>query len=434
MADDNQEVTSQSGCSRLLNSILCAICFAPVCVIIFTGVLGWNEQRAVCDAKAIDEGKDMVFEVGCDSSSAGAGELVMFSCPLSQTGLTPLGAPNSDFSSVLNIVGTGLSTSVEMYQCVEHVSSSTQKDSVGGGTTTVKTYTYSKEWRSSSVNSGAFSKKSSNDFQTNCNAENPTWPSALPTAGTQYVSSVDVGAFTVGSDYVSSVPLDTAVFASSTPSGWSLSSNSYESNTWQISSTGAAAGIGQVRVSFLSNNWNEPTATVLGENSGGVVSRWVASDSWLCSGFTLAELRMGSITKDSLFAALEAESSALTMILRIVGFLAIWFALSRCIGPLEVVADCVPCIGPCLGDSIAMIGCCITCPPAAGCALGVIGIVWVMMRPLVGIPLMVIFFLTVGGFIGYAVWAKSKKNKDKGSDPAVDIEEAVKEEAAEAEA
>lgn len=406
--DDNQDVTHQSGLSRLCSSILCAICVAPVLVIGAVCVLGWNEQRAVCEAKAITQGSDEVAEIGCDSATAGDGSLVLFSCDLSQAGLTPLSAPNSDFSSVLSYTGTGLSISVEMYQCIESSSSETKKDSVGGGTTTVTTYTYSREWRSSYVNSNSFKKKSSSSYISNCGVDNPAWPSWLPTGGAQYAPSVDVGAFTIEGEYVSMVPLDTPVLASSTPSGWSLSGNEYSSNQAVVGSM----NIGQVRVSFKGTDWSSPGVTVLGENNDGVVSQWTAADSWLCSGFSLASLRMGTVDKDTFFEDLQASSNAITMILRIVGFCVVWFAFSRLGGPLGVAADCIPCIGPCLGDMVEAIVCCVSCPPACGCALGVIGVVWVAMRPEVGIPLMLIFFVTCCASIGFLVYKKMQKGGD----------------------
>jgi hypothetical protein len=414
MGDDNTEVTHESGLSRLCNSIICAVCIAPVIVLGAVCVLGWNEQRAVCESKAITQGLDEVLEIGCDSSTAGDDSLVLFSCPLSQNGLTPFTAPNSDFSSVLSYTGTGLSTTVEMYQCVEHKSSTTKKDSVGGGTTTVTTYTYSTEWRSDRVDSSSFAKKGSASYIDNCGVDNPIWPAALPSSGNQYAPSVEVGAFTIGSSYVSMVPLNTPVMASGTPAvnGWYTNGNTYMSDTWEVGSR----SIGQVRVSFKGTDWSNPMVSVLGENNGGVVSKWTASDSWLCSGFSLASLRSGTVDKDAFFEDLQAASDATTYIIRIVGFLAIWFACSRIGGPLEIAADCIPCVGPCLGDAVNSILCCITCPPACGCALGVIGVVWVVMRPMVGIPLMLIFLCTCGGSVGYVVYSRmNKKGNEAGA-------------------
>merc|ERR1712151_147064 len=177
------------------------------------------------------------------------------------------------------------------------------------------------------------------------------------------------------------------------------------SDKWKVSDS----DIGRVRVSFKGTDWSSPRVTVLGENTGGEIGRWTASDSWLCSGFSLAKLRPGTVGKDTFFEDLQAESNGITYALRIVGFLVIWFALSRIGGPLEVAADCIPFVGPFLGDAVDTILCCVTCPPACGCALGVIGVVWVVMRPAVGIPLLLIFLVTCCASVGYVVYQRMQK-------------------------
>mmetsp|Transcript_756 Transcript_756/g.1584 ORF Transcript_756/g.1584 Transcript_756/m.1584 type:complete len:441 (+) Transcript_756:59-1381(+) len=419
---DNQEVRNQSGCSRLLNSIVCALCVAPILMIAACWTLGWNERRAVCDARAIAEGKEVVEQVGCGSKWSGDGELVMFSCDLSTDGLAPLSPESSDFESSVSFVGVGLTSVVEVFQCQEHEHSETKKDSVGGGTTTVVTYTYSTDWSSSYIDSASFSStgKSSSNYMSKCGVENPTWPSYLPTPGSQWNPSAKVGAFTIPSELVRQISLDAPVLASTTPSGWTYANGYYQSTIpgYQFQSN----GIGRARVRFYGNDWSMPTYTVLGRNEAGTVDRWTASDSWLCSGFTLIDLRTGTVSIDRLFSALEAESNATTHILRFLGFLLLWFAFSRLFGPLEVAADCIPCVGPCLGDSIATIACCVSCLPGCACALGVIGVVWVAMRPMVGIPLVLIFLCTCCGFVGFKIYSEQKKSKTQpgGTDSSVD--------------
>merc|ERR1740121_1659 len=100
----------------------------------------------------------------------------------------------------------------------------------------------------------------------------------------------------------------------------------------------------------------------------------------------------------------------MTWVFRIVGFVIMWVAFSLCFGPLEVAADCIPCIGPCLGDSIAAVTCCISCLPGCACTLGVIGVVWVAMRPMVGGPMVAVFLLTLCGFVAFKCYAKGQKS------------------------
>jgi len=409
MADDNVEVTHQSGLSRLANSIFCALCIAPLVVLSGTFLLGWNERHAVCNSRAIVQGEASTREVGCATASENNGELVLFSCPLDRSSLSPLTLPGTDFESVMNYRGTGLRVDAEMLQCVEHSESKTEKDSSGGGgTTTTTTYTYSQEWRSSHVDSSAFHKKDSENFKENCNGENPAWPAEVPISETHYASSVGVGSFTVGSGFVDQVVLSAPVKVSSPPPNWVLVGEHYKTTVYALD----GSSLGTVRVSFRGTDWSSPMVTVLGENTGGTVSSWTAPDSWLCSGFGLGRLLPGTVNKDEFFNHLQASNTVMTVLLRILGFLLFWAALSMLAGPLEVAADCIPCVGPWIGDNIQAIACCITCPPAFACALGVIGVVWVAMRPLVGIPLVLLFIATCCAYIGFVVRRRQRKSED----------------------
>lgn len=158
--------------------------------------------------------------------------------------------------------------------------------------------------------------------------------------------------------------------------------------------------IGDVRVRFKCYDPSATHMTALGQNNNGQIALWTAPDSWLCSGFMLGTLRPGTLDKETLFAQLLAEANALTWVLCFLRFVLFWCAFCCMGGPLELVTDCIPCIGPCLEDSIACITSCISCLPACACAHGVVGIVWVATRPAVGLPL----FYTCGGLVGFKVY------------------------------
>merc|ERR1712038_984274 len=52
---------------------------------------------------------------------------------------------------------------------------------------------------------------------------------------------------------------------------------------------------------------------------------------------------------------MQDESDALTWILRFIAFFVLWGALCSIFGPLQVAADCIPFIGPYLGQAMAYI-------------------------------------------------------------------------------
>lgn len=414
---ENQEVSHQSGASRLCNSMIGACC-SPFVVIAAICIVGWNEKEAVCEAKAISEAKDTYITAGCTTLAADGDLVLIQGCEIGRNGLADL-SPAGAFQSKIRVQGTGLRVVSEMYQCVENVAESTTKDSVGGGTTTVKTYTYSKAWREVAIDSSAFHR---NPSTSNCDVGNPSWPtSAVPLSSLVYAPTVEVGAYDIGpgpGSYVESIPLSQPQsVTSSVPSGWSQTSVNggvaYRSSQWSTSSL-SGDKIGDVRMQFFSNDWNNDEVTVLGKNSGGKIGEWQASKSWGCSGNKAGTLMMGKVSGEKFFEGLKAEAAVVKWALRFLGFLIFWFGFSLLFGPLEVFADCIPCIGPCLGDSIAAITCCLSCLPACGCFMLIAGVVWVAMRPMVGGPMIAGFLCILCGYMAYKAYAKSKGAAEQG--------------------
>jgi len=398
---ENEDVTYTSGGSRLCGSIITAVCLAPLLIIGMCLMLGWNERRAVCTSKALIAGEREVHLMGCANPKDWNGALVMMNCDIKHEGL-PTFTGEGDFSS-LHFEGTGLKVKADMYQCVESKYSETHKNKGGGGgETTVTTYTYSTEWKDEPIDSASFHKRFSANFQQHCGHDNPSWPSGAPRTKTKYAESVQVGA--VKTKLTSSIPLDTPISVKA-PSGWTGGPSEYRSRKWRVSNN----GIGDIRVTFYGNDWVHPAATLLGKNVNGEITAWTAPDSWLCSGSTLENLRMGSLSKDQLFKALQNESSTLTWILRFVGFAMLWLGFSLFVGPLEVMADCIPCVGPFLGNSIEAVACCVSCLPATACCSLVVGIVWVAMRPMVGVPLMLFFCLVMAAFFVFRVQSQKRR-------------------------
>jgi len=341
-------------------------------------------------------------------------EPLLISCDMDKSTLPILGFPDSAFSAI-QVQGTGLKIQSQMLQCVEHVheTSTTTKDKVGGGTTTVKhkSYFYNTEWRDYPVNSGLFKKKGEPSFAQNCGRENPPWPTDVPTSTELYAPFVDVGkTWKLEGDWVHMIPLATPVPLNATVVGWTSSAYEYQT----FSSVGGN-NIGSMKVQFFTNYWGTPpTLTILGSaNSDGVFQDWVASDSWMCSGHSLKRVEQGQMTSDALFENMRNENTMLTWVCRLGFFVLFWAAFNCMFGPLEVAADCIPCIGPYLGDSISCITCCVSCLPAFACTVGIIGFMYVFLRPMIGIPLMLVFVVITVAFFGYIVQAKVNKKSEK---------------------
>eukprot|EP00746_Dinoflagellata_sp_MGD_P102644 gnl/MRDRNA2_/MRDRNA2_420768_c0_seq1.p1 gnl/MRDRNA2_/MRDRNA2_420768_c0~~gnl/MRDRNA2_/MRDRNA2_420768_c0_seq1.p1 ORF type:complete len:175 (-),score=19.67 gnl/MRDRNA2_/MRDRNA2_420768_c0_seq1:56-580(-) len=147
-------------------------------------------------------------------------------------------------------------------------------------------------------------------------------------------------------------------------------------------------------------------------NEGGTIQGWTAPDTWLCSGYQLGSLKEGKYTLDEMYAQLLAEANTMTLVFRFVGFLVLWVGICLATGPLSIIADCVPFIGPYLGDAVERVICVASCFPATGIAIVVIGICWVAFRPAIGIPMVLLSCLAAAS---YAYW-KHQKQEEKAQD------------------
>mmetsp|Transcript_72524 Transcript_72524/g.172933 ORF Transcript_72524/g.172933 Transcript_72524/m.172933 type:complete len:515 (+) Transcript_72524:103-1647(+) len=438
MSDDEGSGSEgeQSACGKLGNKIIMAVCVAPLLIVLSSYMVGWNEQRAVCDQKAFLQGESEIDKMGiagCSDAHLHNGKLVMFTCDIDKESLPARSLPG-DFSSAQHR-GTGYSVDVRMYQCVEK-RIEPHKDKHGHKTGPV-TYDYSMQWVSSDQGNNFHYSNSAADRQRwiyGCQGVlNPPWPTAyLPSAGTHYEQSIKVGDYTVPglSSKIGLTYVDPEGFK--LPSRWTkMSVGHYTAHTKDFGDKTDVKGtkIGQIKVSFKSNDWRHKTVTVIGQNDNGVVNDWRPPATWLCpatscsglgSGRCIKDLEVGRTTQDELFQKYRDQAHTLTIFLRILGFALLWCAFAMCFGPLEALAECVPCIGPCLGDVVEALACIVSCLPATACCLGIGGVVWVAMRPLIGIPLMMFWCLVMGGmgYMGYRHYEK-KHGRSSARDPTI---------------
>jgi len=399
MSEDDAE---PSGPQKLMNSLMCAFCVAPLVLLGACYLLGLNEKHAVCESRAIAAGLDVVDEVGCQKT--GSETLVLFSCDMQKEGLD-FGPAWPGYSRLapflpqdMSYQGTGLSVTVEMLQCVENVHTHKQGDRK------ITTYSYSKEWVSHHVDSSRFRRPSSADFANACGVQNPYWPLGIPMQERVYAPKVKVGAFTIEGHMIADIPLDAPVPLASFP-GWqpagagTWTNDDYAVHPHASQRTVGSAPIGRLRARIYGTDWSQAKLTVLGHETKSVIRTWKAPSSWLCSGFELSHITRGYIEKDDLFDSLQSTADTKLWIFRILGLGLMWCGYCCLAKPLGVVAGCVPFCGSCLGDAVDTITCALSCLPATACCLLVAGVVWVVMRPMVGGPMLLVSACIFGGLV-----------------------------------
>ncbi|MER9656374.1 TMEM43 family protein [Mesorhizobium sp. M0152] len=151
MSDSFRETTSVSWFGRIKRAVG-GVIFGLLLIVLMVIGLFWNEGRAVQTARSLAEGAGAVVSIGADSvDTANDGRLVHVSGPVTaDSGLT-----DPDFGIAAQ--GLRLSRAAEMYQWKEESKSETTKK-LGGGEETVTTYSYSKVWGDSAIDSSEFKK------------------------------------------------------------------------------------------------------------------------------------------------------------------------------------------------------------------------------------------------------------------------------------
>ena len=380
--DQFTEVSSEGWLSRIGGAIK-GILIGLVLFAISFPVLFFNEGRAIKTQKGYEEAGGAVISISAANvDPANDGKLVHLTAEATTT--ETLTDPQFGVSAANAI---SLRRSAEMYQWDEDVKSETKKK-LGGGTETRKTYTYDKEWSSSPIKSS--------DFKQPAEHENPA---SMPVSGnSQTAGTVTVGAFKLSSGLVSQIDTDEALNVSQKDLAavkGDLKNLKVSGGKFYLGENPASPAIGDCRIGFTVTR--PQTVSIMAVQKNGSFEQFVTSTNT-----KIFDLREGTISAADMVAKGLEENSMMTWILRGLGFVLMAAGIGLVLSPLSVIADVVPFIGSLVGGATALIA----IVAAAGLSLITIAIGWVVFRPLVGIPLLL---LGVGGLV--AVFMMRKKNE-----------------------
>ena len=366
MSDSFTESSSTSWGSNLLGSIK-SVLFGLVLFAISFPVLFWNEGRAVRTSKGLTEGQGAVVPVPIDAVDASKeGKLIHVSGPVKTD------APVADDQLAVQATAVKLIRNVEMFQWKEHEKSESHKK-VGGGTETVKTWEYKKEWAEGRIDSSSF--KHPEDHE---NPAAPAFESKTFTA-----NKVTVGAFTMSSEQVgqltnsASLPVDAAA-AEKLPADVRAKFKVNDGKFYQGDDP-ATPKVGDVRISF--QIVNPTTVSLIGVQTGQSFTTYSTK-----TGTTILLVEEGTLTAPQMFKKAQDRNTVMTWLLRGAGFFIMFLGLVMIFKPIVVFADVLPFVGTMLGAGIgifAFLG-------AAILSFITIAIAWVVYRPFIGITMLVL--------------------------------------------
>ena len=359
MSDQFTEVTNQSWFGRIKDTFFGAI-FGVLLLGIAVAVLFWNEGRTVRREQALKEGAGVVVSVEADKvDAANEGKLVHLS------GLADTQETLSDPEFNVSVKAIRLKRTVEMYQWQEQSKSETKKK-LGGGTETVTTYTYSKAWRDSLVNSGSFK-----------NPEGHQNPAVMQYQSTSAnASAVTLGAFRLSPALISAITSFAALpkDALPAPSGEIKAMP----DGYYIGADPNAPAIGDYKISY----------SVVMPTDVSVVAKQV-KDTFEAysakSGDTIALLETGTHSAAEMFKTAQEENAMIKWALRVVGVIVMFIGCSMMVKPLSVLADVIPPLGSLVGFASGLAAFFVS----ATFSLMTISVAWIFYRPLLGIALLV---------------------------------------------
>lgn len=383
MSDSIQRVTSASWFERIKGAVV-GVLIGLLLVVVMVAGLFWNEGRAVQTAQSLAEGAGAVIEVdGGSVDPANEGKLVHVSGKVTANG----GLADEDFG--IAVQGLRLSRAVEMYQWKE-TSRSETKTNMGGSEETVTTYSYSKAWDASEVDSTAFEKPEGH--------QNPAL--VIRSKAFQVVSG-ELGAFTLDKPVLDRIGGDEPMALTSA----------------QAASI-AASYPGSRRVSIADGKaylGADPSAPALGDYRIGyelapldvvsIVARQVGNGFEpykTMAGDELLMVDMGKMSAQKMFADAVSENTLITWLLRIGGFLLLALGFGLIMSPLGVILDVIPFLG-----SIARMGAGIVAFLLATLVgATTIAFAWFWYRPLLAIGILLV--------AAVAAWALARFGRSRG--------------------
>lgn len=373
------QVTTKTGYGKRVKNSFGGIGAGFCMIIIGTALLWWNEGRAVKTSRMLKEASSVAVHVEDVSSLDPSleGKLIHANA------VAHSGEVLSDPTFGVSGNAIKISREVEFYQWQESSRTET-KEKIGGTLEETTTYSYSKGWSFSPVNSSEFKDPAYKNVNTVLmNTSDASWQA----------SEVSFGAYKLPESMVSSISCQYNLEAN-TPEAlideWNrdirrvkldtLSRNfvHISGNVIYLGADPDAPEVGDVRVTFTKAV--DGDATVMGVVKDGSFEPYVARNDKQFSGFV-----MGTKTMDDMFESRAQANKIMLWIWRIVGILLVIGGFKGIFNILITLLKVIPAL-----SKIAGLGVNFVCN-----VLGfiwsfiVIMIAWLRYRPLIGILLLV---------------------------------------------
>ncbi len=307
------ETTSKNIFQRFFNSIG-GIIFGLILFIVSFGVLFWNEGRFDNSILA----REAVEISATQQSTDNQGELVAV------TGEIEMTQQIADGLFLVSDKYLAIRRNVEIFATIENVDSNTQTN-LGGTQETTTTYTYTTGWTNN--------PQDSSKFKETPQIPNPKLPFSSETIE---ASEAKLGIYQFNPSNAGYPSMDKLFLDSdlvNLQEGYIIENNYIFKGANNLNNP----QIGDIRISYEVSRPNSEV-TLFGKKDAQEIKRYTAEN-----GKSLYTLRPGD--KDQAVSSLKNEHKTMTWVLRVVGFLMMWFGLQSILAPLSVIADVIPFLG-----------------------------------------------------------------------------------------
>lgn len=362
MSDDDSytEVTSTSWLGRIGQSLVGVLVGLVLIVVAFV-VLIWNEKNSVETAKALQEGLGIVVSISTAAvDPTNEGKLVHVSGQATTTEILT----DKDFGIATRALK--LKRKVEMLQWREDKKEESQKE-VGGSETKRTTYTYSKVWSETPIDSTRFKKPDDH--------ANPAFGGSR--SQEQVAQVVTVGAFRLSPSLLADLGRYERVPAA-IPESLKDKAKIVDDGLY-IGQDPAAPQLGDLRVSF--SQVKPAIVSLYAAQRGSSFAPYVTK-----VGKSVERIETGEHNAAAMFKEAASENTVLTWVLRGVGFLLMLIGFALGFKPISVVLDVLPFLGDMAEWGLGFFAFVL----AVTLSLVAIAVAWIVFRPLLGIGLLVV--------------------------------------------
>lgn len=348
------ETARQSWLSRL-GSAFAGVIVGIVLIPVACWLLFWNEGRAVHTARALTEGAASVVSVGAGRPDpANEGRLVHVAGPLRTPGTL------ADADTGMRAAGVAvLRRQVEMYQWREQ-SSSTTTTNLGGSQTRETTYSYSRAWSETAIDSSRFRQPEGRG--------NPR----MSIAGRSFIAREGMlGGFAMAEPELRLLPAGQALApAGALVPGIAGRPLRVTGQSLYVGQDPSSPVVGDLRITYTVAQ--PETASVIARQSGQGFAPYATRN-----GETLHLVSEGTRTAGEMIQAAETENAVIAWALRLAGAILMLAGFSLILRPVRVLADVVPLFGRIVGFGTGAIAGTLTLVLAPL----VIAIAWFAYRP-----------------------------------------------------